>query len=1011
MLHFFVFLVAFLKVWQSFLLNRAEFSYIRDLIESRTIGSAQQKPAGTSKEASYAEEEKINDSTRFHGKFSTPNQSLPIPEEEVASPAEIAKAYMGSRPSKLSPSSLNLQRHVFREETTSLASSTPYTTRSSDVSVWPRSVVRFSKVPEQHGNGYFTPRPRGRSAIYKMSRSPYFKVPAKAETKGDMLGGDSYAGPSAPSRWAATNSILASKQILKKTNSVLESDQGSFGPIRRIRQKSNLVRPLKGICTPSRNLLPSSSTPIGVDNLSGFTSIQKPLQFNARRYGLGSEDAKPSDNRILGENDRHIPSQSFETAQKILQKLDKIVSSPKEKSSDLKAISMDGSPSKLTLGMLQGQALRSIEGIDSSNFTNRSRNFTVDDTHDSLPQSMPQKQDVLKNGPLELGVSQVKLPPASAVNVHAIKPATNAKSDSERTSGSVISGFAAVPLQEKTAFNISTVEGSLEMDDDCNVLSGRDKELKTGFKDTISNTQISDERFLSTCLSMPVFTTKSFGLFESKTSDAPVGFSFPAMPSSSSSFDSKAAPPETIFSSKSSYTVDVKSSTELSISNTLTATQLEDSDLFRDKIRKAGELLEFNTFGSPASPDFSSLAGSSIFAFGAPANSGVNNSCLNPKPSANFGSNASGSGNQIVSIFSTDNAIATSSFVSSTVPMFSTVETFQMVASGTACAPSSVSAPYGFSGFKDLKAKSTKILPFSFTSASSIGTSAISNPGIKDSSLSTSSSIPGTSSSLAVPASFASSVSGSSLTNTFKATASASFTSATPSAFSSTFGSHATSSLVFSSTGTGNFGFSFPAHSSGSSMSFASNSSQSSNQFGVPANSAFGAQENSSSTPSLTSSSSHGFGSSLFVQPATSLSSSSSQSVSSIFGAPAAGNLQFAFGSSSGPAFSFTKSTSSTPVQSTFGSGFPLNNQTNTEDNMVDDLLQSTAPTLPSFGQPSFPVGSAAIPSLGIQQPIVQFSQPTGKIDLGGSFSLGTTGDDKAHRRFVRVKRGKTGKK
>lgn len=90
---------------------------------------------------------------------------------------------MGSRPSKFSPSSLNLQRHVFREETTFLASSTPYASRSSDVSVWPRSVVRFSKVPEQPEDGYFTPRPRGRSAIYKMSRSPYFKVPAKPQAK------------------------------------------------------------------------------------------------------------------------------------------------------------------------------------------------------------------------------------------------------------------------------------------------------------------------------------------------------------------------------------------------------------------------------------------------------------------------------------------------------------------------------------------------------------------------------------------------------------------------------------------------------------------------------------------------------------------------------------------------------------------------------------------------------------------------------------------------------------
>ncbi|XP_039140102.1 nuclear pore complex protein Nup214-like isoform X2 [Dioscorea cayenensis subsp. rotundata] len=658
------------------------------------------------------------------------------------------------------------------------------------------------------------------------------------------------------------------------------------------------------------------------------------------------------------ENDPHIPAQSFETAQKILQKLDKIVSSPKEKSSELKAISMDGSPSNLTLGMPQGQALRSIEGIDSSNFMNSSRNFIVDDGHASLPQSMPHNQDILKNGPLEPGVSLVQLTPESAVSVHAITPATNAKSDSERASGSAISGSAAVPLQEKTAFKISA--GSLKMDDDYKVSYGRDKLSKTGFKDTISNTEISDEPFLSTCQSVPVSTTKSFGLFESKTSDGPVGFSFPATPSSSS-FNSKAAPPATIFLPKFSDTVGLKSSSELSTSNTFTATQLEDSDLFRDKIRKAGELLKFNTFGSPVSPDFSSSAGSSIFALDAPVNSSLNNGPLNPKLSANFASNASGSGNQMVSIFSTANAAATSptsSLVSSTAPMFSTANTFQMVASGTACAPSSVSAPFGASGSKDLKAKSTKTLPFTFTRTSFMGTSAISNPGIKDSSLSTSSSTLGTSPSLAY-----------------------------------------TSSSVFLSTGSGNFSFSFPAQSSGSSIY------QSSNQFGVPASPAFGAQANSSSTTLLTSSPSLGFGSSLFAQPATGLSSSSFQSSPSMFAAPAAGNSQFTIGSSSGPAFSFTASTSA------FGTGFLLNNQMNTEDIMADDPLQSTAPTFRSFDQPSFPVGSPAIPSLGIQQPMVQFSQPTGNVDLGGSFSLGTASDGKAHRRFVRVKRSKTGKK
>ena len=66
-------------------------------------------------------------------------------------------------------------------------------------------------------------------------------------------------------------------------------------------------------------------------------------------------------------NFTHVPSQSSEMAEKILQQLDKLAPSLKEKSSELKlAAANEKSPAKLSSSMLRGQALKSLENVDSS---------------------------------------------------------------------------------------------------------------------------------------------------------------------------------------------------------------------------------------------------------------------------------------------------------------------------------------------------------------------------------------------------------------------------------------------------------------------------------------------------------------------------------------------------------------------------------------------------------------------------------------------------------------------
>lgn len=92
-------------------------------------------------------------------------------ENDMASPAELAKAYMGRRPSQVSPSALGMHNQLGKESIgfvadTLVASKSPLTSLATRTSV-SRGAA---------DNGFITPRPRGRSAIYTMARTPYSRV-------------------------------------------------------------------------------------------------------------------------------------------------------------------------------------------------------------------------------------------------------------------------------------------------------------------------------------------------------------------------------------------------------------------------------------------------------------------------------------------------------------------------------------------------------------------------------------------------------------------------------------------------------------------------------------------------------------------------------------------------------------------------------------------------------------------------------------------------------------------
>lgn len=92
-------------------------------------------------------------------------------QDQVASPAEIAKAYMGSKSSKGSP--LRLRLHdPSSMPITSIEASMSEKAKPPTIPLAQGSRLHTSKTSDRLESNYTTPN----GAIYKMSSSPYFKV-------------------------------------------------------------------------------------------------------------------------------------------------------------------------------------------------------------------------------------------------------------------------------------------------------------------------------------------------------------------------------------------------------------------------------------------------------------------------------------------------------------------------------------------------------------------------------------------------------------------------------------------------------------------------------------------------------------------------------------------------------------------------------------------------------------------------------------------------------------------
>uniref|UniRef100_J3ND93 Nuclear pore complex protein NUP1 n=2 Tax=Oryza brachyantha TaxID=4533 RepID=J3ND93_ORYBR len=287
--------------------TRSEFEYLSELLLSRTAGSKLLNPGvGNIKKMHF--HEKASGSTDLPVDFSVRAFNT---SDQVVSPAELAKAFMGSRSSMGSPLRLRLHDPC-SVPTKSMEANTTHITKPPTLPLLPSARMHSSNTSDRPGSNYMTPN---RSAIYKMSSSPYFK---SAVSSMDLSGTvSSYKAPSSLHTYG--------RQVLKRKSNVLSNESAPAGPIRKMRQRYSRVSPLLETRPGHRGYIGSHTSKLD-------EGLEHSVQSQKRRCTDKVGEVTQS-----GVNDRandsmfgQAPAQSIQMAAKILKQLDTIVPSQKE---------------------------------------------------------------------------------------------------------------------------------------------------------------------------------------------------------------------------------------------------------------------------------------------------------------------------------------------------------------------------------------------------------------------------------------------------------------------------------------------------------------------------------------------------------------------------------------------------------------------------------------------------------------------------------------------------------
>lgn len=243
-------------------------------------------------------------------------------------------------------------------------------------------------------------------------------------------------------------------QAVKRRSLALDSDIGSGGPICRVRQKSNLLYS-KGSSLPlSGSSLSFTKSGLGIDAAQQpSSSMQKPKLLDEVKHNHMKLSEQNGYDTVPSMSLTPSRSISSETASKIQQQLDRLVSPPKEKSSELRLQSAyNNPPMKLSPSMLHGQALRSMEMVDSSKLLDNLQSNKSDGTLENSS-ATAQKQKLTSNSTLK--PSNELLP---AVTSACATNSSNQVLCDAKSVDSYMINSVSYPPQKKRAFRMSAHE-------------------------------------------------------------------------------------------------------------------------------------------------------------------------------------------------------------------------------------------------------------------------------------------------------------------------------------------------------------------------------------------------------------------------------------------------------------------------------------------------------------------------------------------------------------------------
>ncbi|KAG2629146.1 hypothetical protein PVAP13_3KG406500 [Panicum virgatum] len=239
-----------------------------------------------------------------------------LQQDQVASPAEIAKAYMCSKSSKGSP--LRLRLHDPSMPIKSMEASMIQKVKPPTIPLLQSSRLQTYKTSDRLESSYTTPN---RSAIYKMSSSPYFKSGVSSK--------DLFTTVSSPYQTPSSVHTFG-RQVLKRKSSAIQNEIVSADPVRRVHQRFNRTSPLLETRPGYRRILGGHGNKLDEGSEQLARTQKRRCLDKVGDATLGSLDNKAHANSF-GE----APVQSAEMAAKILKQIDTLVPTQKENVSEL----------------------------------------------------------------------------------------------------------------------------------------------------------------------------------------------------------------------------------------------------------------------------------------------------------------------------------------------------------------------------------------------------------------------------------------------------------------------------------------------------------------------------------------------------------------------------------------------------------------------------------------------------------------------------------------------------